>query len=99
MKITRIKDDNSFQFENVEIRTPLLKDLQEVGKVVSVETNQIEFYARLISRVCTFDGQKQPPEEIAEMNLADFFELAQELGECGLQTLGNELSTSQNMET
>ena len=77
MKIEKIAADKFVSFETVEIREPLAGDYVAVDRMAhaaKAENSDNYRAAALLSRCGTFDGKKQPPEELLLMRGADFLE-------------------------
>lgn len=97
MKVTKV-ESKSFKPEAVEIREPLVDDLIAAERI-SGKSQGFEFLSAVASQVCTFDGVKQPPEEVRRLSSKDFLSLADELDIADVQTLPSAPSTLSEKES
>lgn len=78
MKIKKVKNKQTFKFEEVEIRQPTVADAITAQKV-SGAAEGIPFLAAVMAECCTFDGQKAVYEQIQQMETPDFLALSKEV--------------------
>lgn len=82
MKIVQKENQGGFSPESVEIRQPLARDYvkaTQMSKARDKDVNQIGYLVCLLSLVCTFDGEKLPPEDVERLSGSDFMELASQV--------------------
>ena len=87
MKITKEKTEFK-KYNEVKIHKPKVGDYIKAERIAG-NNEGIKYSVALISQICTFDGEKLPPEEIEKMDGIDFLELSNALMEYGFETSEN----------
>lgn len=78
MEIKVVKSPKKKDFKKVEIREPLMEDVILAERIAG-KTEGAEFQLALLAQVGTFDGEKQPPEELRGLSMKDFLSVSTEL--------------------
>lgn len=79
IKIKKVNNINTFNFESAEIREPKMKDFVEAEKL-SGSNSGFKFMVALISMIAEFDGEKEPYEVLLDLKFSDFLELIEAAG-------------------
>lgn len=87
----------SFSFKEVEIREPLVEDLIQAERIAGTGEG-IKYALAILSQIATFDGKILPPEDLKKLKVKDFFGLAKEIENFGLEELAKELLSSQEKD-
>lgn len=101
MKITHKYAEKFLVVNEVEMREPLAGDYAAVDRQCAKADNNGDNYrtAVLLSRICKFDGESLPPEEILKMRGSDFLALFGEMAEFASASAASEMPASPSGDT
>jgi hypothetical protein len=93
MKIKK-KQAESFSYNEVEVREPLVEDLIAAERIAGTDQG-MKYALAVLSQIATFDGKSLLPEDLRKLRVRDFFGLARAIEGFGLEELAKELLSSQ----
>ena len=92
--IITFEETTTPKYKEVKIRKPHVEDLIQAERIAG-NSDGLNYALALMSRIATFDEEKQPVEELKKLAAEDFLQLSQALMGSGLSELAKQLSSSQ----